>query len=371
MKFKNCSYDQFVKSIDGKNIVLFGATSAWKYFASLYPDIDEDIVKHISVVVDNDQSKQTTIFDFGKKQIAILPPDVIKETNNAVILIAVSIAYLDGICSQLIDMNLNSDTECFSLFLMTSNHEKPNNDVVSKYFSDKHEKKIPAKIHSFWFSGDEKPELYKRCIESWHKYCNGFEIIEWNADNYDVTKNRYMHEAFERRKWAFVSDYARLDVLKNEGGIYMDMDVELVASLEPYLYANSFFCRQEDGMLELGSGFGVQREDPLIIRMLESYKDRQLVMPDGEIDMTPQPEYLGKVLRESGIVRNHNSQIVGDRIILSNDYISCYTGSESVSDAIIGIHWHNGGWLDEKQRSLIKRSNESRRRIIEKYFTDI
>jgi len=368
MKFINVKYNQFINSIKGRKIIIFGATSAWKYFESLYPNIKEEIVSNVYAVVDNDQSKQNTLFDMGTKKISIFSPNILKGLDNIVILIMVSLAYHEEICNQLINLNLNDETECYSLFLMTSYHDEIDNSDVEKYFKDKNEKKIPAKIHCFWFSGDEKPDLYKRCLESWYIHCSNFEIIEWNANNYDVTKNRYMLEAFERKKWAFVSDYARLDVLKKEGGVYMDMDVELIASLEPYLYANGFFLRQEDGMLELGSGFGVQSNDSLIIKMLEKYHQRRLVMPNGEIDITPQPEFLSKVLRENGITRNHNSQIVGDKIILSNDFISCYTGKNSVSNARIGIHWHNGGWLDEKQRTLISKSNESREQVIKKYF---
>ena len=91
---------------------------------------------------------------------------------------------------------------------------------------------IPKKIHYCWFGGNPMPEKDKKCIESWKRYCPDYEIIRWDESNYDVSKNRYMKEAYEEKKWGFVPDYARLDIIYNEGGIYLDTDVELVKNLD-------------------------------------------------------------------------------------------------------------------------------------------
>lgn len=84
---------------------------------------------------------------------------------------------------------------------------------------------IPKIIHYCWFGNGEQPEIVKKCIKSWERFCPGFEVKLWSEDNYDVTKNRYMKEAYDNKMWAFVSDYARLDIVYNEGGIYLDTDV--------------------------------------------------------------------------------------------------------------------------------------------------
>ena len=94
---------------------------------------------------------------------------------------------------------------------------------------------IPKKIHYCWFGRNEIPEKTLRCIESWKKYCPDYEIIQWNEDNYDINKIPYMKDAYKEKKWAFVSDYARLDVIYQYGGIYLDTDVELVNSLDDLL----------------------------------------------------------------------------------------------------------------------------------------
>ena len=94
---------------------------------------------------------------------------------------------------------------------------------------------IPKVIHYCWFGGNSLPEEAKRCIESWKKYCPDYKIIEWNENNYDVNSNEYMKAAYKEKKWAFVSDYARIDVVYKYGGIYMDTDVELVKELDSFL----------------------------------------------------------------------------------------------------------------------------------------
>lgn len=366
--FRNCSYEEFIANIQKKKIIQFGASSAWHYYLKMYSDIVEKVVAYTEFIVDNNPSKQGSDFEIGGSLLPIRSVEEMKNTENFVVLIVVSLAYQEKICEQLINLNLPENIECYSLPLMAYHTEEVDNSCVSTYFQT-HTKMVNLpKIHSFWFSGEDKPDLYKRCINSWREYCPEFEIIEWNAQNYDITKNKYMQEAYEHRKWAFVSDYARLDVIYNYGGIYLDMDVELKASLQPLLHAECFFCRQEDGFLELGSGFGATAENRLIGAMLESYRNRCFVKDNGELDLTPQPEWLSGVLREYGIERNHNSQIIGEMLCLSNDYISCFAGGEEASMAKLGIHWHNGGWLAETQKKLIKDSLEAKAELMKKYF---
>ena len=99
---------------------------------------------------------------------------------------------------------------------------------------------IPKTIHYIWFGGNPLPEDAKRCIDTWKKYCPDYEIKEWNESNFDVAQNDYIKEAYEAKKWAFVSDYARLKVLVEYGGIYMDTDVEVLKPLDRFLSERAF-----------------------------------------------------------------------------------------------------------------------------------
>ncbi len=369
MKFINCSYDTFEKRLENRKIIQFGASSAWGYFFSAFPNIKEGVLDNTICIVDNAVDKQGSYLEIGSNKIKIEAPDILKSMKDYVILIIVSIKYQEKICMQLEGMGLDENIECYSLPLMTLNLGDVDNSVVQKYLDSRDTVTIPKTIHSFWFSGEEKPELYKRCIDSWYKYCPDFEIIEWTTKNYDINKNKYMVDAYERRKWAFISDYARLDVIYNQGGIYLDMDVELVTSLAPYLVSGSFFCRQEDGMIDFGSGFGAAKGNALIGEMLSSYKDRRYILPDGTVDKTAQPELMNPILIKNGILNSHDSQVVGDSLILSNDYISCYTSEKTLTNAKLGIHWHNGSWLEEKDKKNIKDAIDARDSLVEKYFS--
>ena len=368
MKFINCSYEDFKEKVINKNIIMFGASSAWHYYFSCFSNIKEIILDNTVFIVDNDEKKQGKQFQIGEYIFKICNPLKIEKRDDCVILITVSLAYQKSICEQLMLMKLPDTMECYSLPLMTYSIEKNSNECVEHYFENRETKKIPAIIHSFWFSKDEKTDLYKKCIESWYKFCPEFEIIEWNVENYDVTQCQYTREAFEHKKWAFISDFARLDVINSYGGVYMDMDVELISSLDYLLYADSFFNRQEDGIIDLGSGFGAQPGDKLVSEMLNTYKNRKLVNKDGSIDMTPQPEWLSSVWSRYGITRCHDSKIIDGSLILSNDYISCGQKNANHNKPILGYHWHNGGWLDDTARKLIADSLQSKDDLLKRYF---
>lgn len=368
MQFINVSYEEFLRKKKNKKIIQFGASSAWHYYLKVFHNISSEILDNTLFIVDNDPSKQGKPFVIDKKSFLIENVERLKGEKDYVILITVSMAYQKAVCEQLAGLELPENMECYSLPLMTYNFQQTDNTCVDEYFNTHTNTVHKPTIHSFWFSGEEKPELYKRCVDSWHRFCPAFEIIEWNTNNYDVTKNIYMREAFEHRKWAFVSDYARLDILYQYGGIYMDMDVELLAPIDQLLKADSFFCRQEDGFLELGSGFGVLPGDPLIREMLDTYENRRLILENGQMDKTPQPEWLSKVLENHGIHKNHNSQVIENRLILSNDYISSAAGADTFQNARLGVHWHHGGWLDEKERKLIKDSFEAKEELLTVFF---
>lgn len=101
-------------------------------------------------------------------------------------------------------------------------------------------KRIPKVIHYFWFGKKEKPPIYHKCIESWKKYCPDYEIKEWTEDNFDININPYVSEAYKKEKYAFVSDYARFYILYNYGGIYLDIDVEILKNIDEFLQEKVF-----------------------------------------------------------------------------------------------------------------------------------
>lgn len=225
---------------------------------------------------------------------------------------------------------------------------------------------IPKKIHYCWFGKNEIPQKDKKCIESWKKYCPEYEIIQWNEDNYDITKNNYMYEAYKNKKWGFVSDYARLDVIYNYGGIYLDTDVELVKPIDDLL-TNKFFCGFEDeGMVNFGIGYGAEKENLVVKSVLAEYENKSFYKEDGSLNLTPCPTYQTEVLKSYGLQCNGQKQVLSDEILVLSIESLCpksfLTGEINCTKNTYGIHHFNMSWLSkediiwhERKQRLIKK----------------
>ncbi len=120
---------------------------------------------------------------------------------------------------------------------------------------------IPKTIHYCWFGRNPKPKLAEKCIRSWKRRCPDYEIIEWNEDNYDISSAPlFVRQAYEKKKWGFVPDYIRLDLINRFGGIYLDTDVEVLKRLDCFLENKSFFGLENNKYVALGLGFGAEKE---------------------------------------------------------------------------------------------------------------
>lgn len=130
---------------------------------------------------------------------------------------------------------------------------------------------IPRVIHYCWFGRGEKSALMKQCMESWKKYCPDWEIIEWNEDNYDVNFCPYTAKAYREKRWGFLPDAARLDIVYRYGGVYLDTDVELLRPLDELLENEAWFGYGTNTEINLGSGFGADKGHWLLKELLEQY----------------------------------------------------------------------------------------------------
>ena len=132
---------------------------------------------------------------------------------------------------------------------------------------------IPKKIHYFWFGRGEKSPLVKHCIESWKKIQPDFEIIEWTEDNFDVNQCEFSQKAYENKKWAYVSDFARAKILFEHGGFYLDTDMELKLPLNEFL-ENQAICGFEIKGLPYSAFWGVEKNHELAKDILQYYLDK-------------------------------------------------------------------------------------------------
>ena len=200
---------------------------------------------------------------------------------------------------------------------------------------------IPKKIHYIWFGKGEKNERVKHCIESWKKYLPDYEIIEWNEDNFDINYNDFTKSAYENKKWAFVSDVARLWVLYNEGGIYMDTDVEVYKPLDEFLN-NEGFTGFEDVHYPVTATLGAVKGNPVIKMMLDYYNCIDFKLYDDWRDYIKYQEtntcIMSNIFGLLGVDRDRNeTQKIKHFTIYPQSYF--FTKDE-------GWTWHsfNGSW---------------------------
>lgn len=223
---------------------------------------------------------------------------------------------------------------------------------------------IPKKIHYFWIGGNPKPESVLFCIESWKKYCPDYEIIEWNESNYDFSKNEYMQQAYEAKKWGFVPDFARLDVVHQYGGLYFDTDVELIKNPDHLLENLAFFGfdRASDttkNNVNCGEGFGAVPSHPILQNMMSLYEGKSFIKPDGSLDLTPSPYYTTLCLQKNGLRNENVDQVLNDVMIYASDVLCPKSFGETrlhLSDRTVAIHHFDASWLDDNMRKKYERT---------------
>lgn len=207
---------------------------------------------------------------------------------------------------------------------------------------------IPKKIHYCWFGRGQKPELAVKCIESWKKYLPDYELKEWNEDNFDITQNQYVREAYENRKFAFVTDYVRLYAIYHEGGVYMDTDVEVVGSYDQFLHHHAFSGFETDGNVPTGM-MAAEKDSVWAKELLDQYANRKFVQEDGSYDMTTNTSVITDYMLEKGLVLNNKYQ---DFPNLCTMYPADYfcpkdhrTGKIKCTKNTVCIHHFAGSWL--------------------------
>lgn len=211
---------------------------------------------------------------------------------------------------------------------------------------------IPKKIHYCWFGGNTKSELLVKCIKTWEKHFPNYEIIEWNEENYDVTKHAYMKEAYECGKWAFVSDYARLDVIYQHGGIYFDTDVEVLKNFEHLIQTNGYLCfenttnKPDRKTVATGLGFAAPPNNKVIEALLKEYDGVHFLVGD-TIDMTTCPVRNTSALVKLGLKRDGTMQQIEDIIIYPFEFFCGYdiiNNRERITENTYTIHHYAASW---------------------------
>lgn len=205
---------------------------------------------------------------------------------------------------------------------------------------------IPKIIHYCWFGRNPKPKLAERCIESWKKYCPDYEIIEWNEDNFDVNMNGYTRMCYEQKKYAFLSDYARLVVVAKHGGVYFDTDVEVVKPFDALLKHSGFFGFEDAKHVNTGIGFGSEANNELTCAMLAEYE----TLLSGEKGIIGCPQLNTQALVKHGLILNGEKQHLDQAMVYPVEWFNPYddpTGRLNKTKNTHSIHWYSKSWMSK------------------------
>jgi len=226
--------------------------------------------------------------------------------------------------------------------------------------------KIPKKIHYCWFGGNPLPDDVKRYIETWKKHCPDYEIKEWNESNFDINCNKYVKQAYEAKKYAFVSDYARVSALYNEGGIYMDTDVEVLKPLDEFLEHNAFTGFESNDFI-MTALMGTEKNGEWIKSIIDIYDGLSFIKEDGTLDLTTNVARITEMMsKKYNFDKESSYQDLGDVTLYPYEYFSPKdwdTGEIDVTENTHTIHHFSGTWHSKKDRKYL----ELKAKFIKKY----
>lgn len=220
---------------------------------------------------------------------------------------------------------------------------------------------IPKVIHYCWFGGSELPDYVQKCIESWKKFCPDYQIKRWDESNYNFEKYSFCREAYEKKKWAFVSDVARLDIVYSEGGIYLDTDVELIKNLDDLLTEHAFMGFERGRLVATGLGFGGEKGNPAIKANLESYLKREFINEDKTLNLTPCPVITTDALEAFGLKRVDRTQDLGKVKIFSSEHFCpmlLSDGTAKLGKNTYSIHHYAGSWTTDTEKKKVQKRTD-------------
>ena len=365
MKLVCCSFEKMKDDIcrTGSRIVMFGAGVIGQVTA---PEILKDygLLENVDCYIDNNIGLQGTTINILGREYEIRSLDYLKECLEGTVVILNISRYAD-VYEQLSGMESTREMKCYIMPMM----------LIHNFCSSASEGEaikaaeplIPKKLHYMWLGRKSIPDKLKRCVESWRRFCPNYQIVEWNEDNYDIEKHPYMKQAYEVGAYGFVPDYARLDILYNEGGIYLDLDVEIKRSLDALLYQDAFCGVEKWQVINFGGLSGAIPGHPMVKKFLDARKNVEFFEKDGTQNRRTCGFYDTRVALGAGYRMDGKVQSIGGMTIYPYDYFHPYdymSGIVNKTDNTYSVHWFNGGWLNDEMKRI---NEESRMNYVKLY----
>ncbi|MHA8066466.1 glycosyltransferase family 32 protein [Aquirufa sp. ROCK2-A2] len=212
---------------------------------------------------------------------------------------------------------------------------------------------IPKIIHYCWLGGKPLSPLGKKCLASWKKYLPDYQIIRWDESNLDVNGIPFTAQAYQVKKYAFVSDYLRCKVLYEHGGIYMDTDVEVLRNLDTFLDKEAFSCFEDYNFVNPGSILGSVKGNIHLIDLMHMYENLQFINTDATLNLKTAPQYLTELLIQRGLEIKDEYQEINGFTIYPREYFcpkSWVTKELNITLNTYTIHHFEGSWVSKFQK---------------------
>lgn len=343
-----CSFTDFSTISKNRKVFLIGAG---KQARSLLEKYDWDVF----CCIDNDAGKQGTYMNAHGKGIPVYGWDYLVRNASPGSIILITPNDFSSLLEKIEGDDSLKACDCYIAVYMSAMQWDEDRIAASNVpftIIKGTVPKIPKIIHYFWFSGDPYPEKVQKCLDSWHKYCPGYEFRKWDLHNYK-TDNQFVKDALENKDWAHASDFGRCDVVYRYGGVYLDTDVELVKPLDDLLYDTGFFCFESSYGVDPGSGFGAEANNPIIKEICEAYNVITYKKADG---ISWNPVDILKIYTDPfvkrGLTLNAQYQNIEGFAIYPPLVLSPYsyrTGILASYEKTYGIHHWVSAWITEKQ----------------------
>ena len=215
---------------------------------------------------------------------------------------------------------------------------------------------IPKIIHYIWLGGKPLPKVAKECIESWEKYCPDYEIKRWDESNLNLDINKYCRQAYDCGKYAFASDVLRYDILYNEGGIYLDIDVKLIKNIDVFLSNHLFMCMEDSNYVAPGLIVGAEKGNRHLSKMSEIYNGLDFIK-DNKENLTTICELTTNYFTSIGLIKKDICQSFDDVTIYDSSYFNPFdrnTGKILKKENTYSIHLYFASWKTRQQKLKIK-----------------
>ncbi len=225
---------------------------------------------------------------------------------------------------------------------------------------------IEKKIHYCWFGGNPLNETALKCIESWKRYFPDYEIIQWNETNFEIDKFVFAKQAYSDRKWAFVSDVARLAIIYEYGGLYFDTDVEVIKDYSDIINDSTklFIGLEQELTASTGLGFGAVKGHPFVKENLDVYLNLDYEKCKEDLSSVACPLLTTKLLKNKGFVSQNSRQTIDGIDIYPYEFFSPMdysTGELKIVEDTHSIHWYTASWHDEKTKNEQERLRKYRK----------